>query len=274
MKRVLFAVMLVGWAAPALAHDFWLQPLNFNPLPGASIPFTILVGHGPFRTRWSGATDRVTLLSSYGPDGKTDHKRDLHPSSDKDGDIGFRSPGTYVLAFESTHAESTLPSIRFNDYISVEGLTPAIEARAAAKATERPGREIYSRRAKAIVNVGSAPAGKVEPWVTKPVGLTLEIVPEKNPYALAAKEPLPVRIYYEGKPLPGALVKLTNLEFDLRPVATKRSDGEGRASFDLPRTGTWLVNVIWTKPLKGDPRADFDTTFSSLTFGYGRAVGH
>jgi hypothetical protein len=28
-----------------------------------------------------------------------------------------------------------------------------------------------------------------------------------------------------------------------------------------------LVNVIWTKPI-AHPEADFQTTFSSLTFGY------
>ncbi len=233
---------------------------------------TVEVGHGPFRSRWSGAVDRVVMLKSYGPNGVLDQKGDLHPSSEKDGDVSFSAPGTYVLAFESTHAESTLPSIRFNDYINVEGMTPAIETRAAAKATDQPGREIYSRRAKAIFQVG-APSSKPQPWVTTPVGLTLEIVPEKNPYTLAPNEALPVRVFYEGKPLVGALVKLTNLEFDIRPVAMHRSDRDGRASFQVPRTGTWLVNVIWTKPIKGNPKADFDTTFSSLTFGYGRMAG-
>ena len=98
----------------------------------------------------------------------------------------------------------------------------------------------------------------------------MEIVPEKNPYTLASNQELPVRIFYDGKPLAGALVKLTNLEFDIRPVAIHRSDKDGRASFQVPRTGTWLVNVIWTRPLKGNPKADFDTTFASLTFGFGR----
>ena len=231
---------------------------------------TVEVGHGPFRTRWSGAVDRVVLMKSYGPNGVTDQKAALHPSADKDGDIGFPAPGVYVVAFQSTHAESVLPSIRYNDYINVEGLTPAIDLRKRTKATDAPGREIYSRRAKALIEVGAPTAP--QPWVTQPVGLSLEIVPEKNPYALAPNEELPVRILFDGKPLAGALVKLTNLEFDVRPVAMHLSDAQGRASFAVPRTGTWLVNVIWTQPIKGNPKADFDTTFSSLTFGYGGAL--
>lgn len=226
----------------------------------------ILVGHGPFRSRWSGATDRVVLMRSYGPDGVVDQKPRLHPTPDKDGDLVFAKPGVYVLAFESTHALSNLPSIRFNDYAKVEGLAPALAERERTHTTGDPGRETYSRRAKALIQVGDTRAP--QPWVTRPVGLSLEIVPDLNPYALPANAPLPVHVLYNGKPLAGALVKLTNLEFDVRPVATHLTDAGGRTSFSFPRTGTWQLNVIWTQPIKTLPAADFDTTFSSLTFGY------
>ena len=73
---------------------------------------------------------------------------------------------------------------------------------------------------------------------------------------------------YQGRRLAGALVKLTSLEFDARPVEMHLSDAQGRASFRVPHNGEWLINVIWTQPLRGNPRADFETTFSSLTFGY------
>ena len=39
-------------------------------------------------------------------------------------------------------------------------------------------------------------------------------------------------------------------------------------SFRPRRDGEWLLNVVWTRPLTGDRGADFDTVFSSLTFGY------
>lgn len=271
--RLFWATLVaIFMAAPASAHDFWLQPLHFNLPPKVSTPLTVLVGHGPFRSRWSGATDRIVLMNSYGPNGVVDQRSSIHPTSEKDGDFAFQTPGTYVLAFQSNYAESNLPYIRYNDYIKVEGLTPAMEYRARTRTTEAPGREIYSRRAKSLIQVGNSAAP--QPWVTRPVGLSLEIVPDKNPYTLAPNEELPVHVLYEGRPLAGALVKLTNLEFDVRPVAMHLSDAQGRASFSFPRTGTWLINVIWTKPLPGDPRADFDTTFSSLTFGYGGSTLH
>ena len=186
--------------------------------------------------------------------------------------LSFAALGTHVLAFESTHATSNLPSIRYNDYIKVEGLAPAIHYRTRLNAMDTPGREFYSRRCKLLIQVGPA-TDKTQSQVTKPLGLTLEIVPERNPYALRPGEALPVRVLYEGHPLPGALVKLTNLEFDVRPVAMHLTDAAGRAVFDLPRKGDWLINVIWTKPIAGNPDADFDTTFSSLTFGFAQTSG-
>ncbi len=54
-------------------------------------------------------------------------------------------------------------------------------------------------------------------------------------------------------------------------MATAITDREGRATFRVPATGNWLVNVLWSEPVRGDPDVQFDTTFSSLTFGYDRA---
>lgn len=268
-NRIMAAAAALLWAGPAAAHDFWLQPDQYRTQPGAKDPVTIQVGHGPFRQRWNGSAERVTLFKSFGPGGTVDQRAGLHSGSAgaDDAVVTFPAAGVQVLAFQTNYAVSNLPSIRYNDYAKVEGLTPALDLRARTHQGDQPGREVYSRRAKALVLVGP-PTGKPQPQVTRPIGLSLEIVPERDPYALPPGAALPVQVLYEGKPLAGALVKLTNLEFDGRPLEMHRSDAAGRAAFTFPRVGTWLVNVIWTKPIHGDPRADFDTTFSSLTFAF------
>jgi uncharacterized GH25 family protein len=96
-------------------------------------------------------------------------------------------------------------------------------------------------------------------------------VPEANPYALPQPPELPVRILYEGRPLTGALVKLTNLDDDATPFETHLTDRDGRASFAMPNSGAWLVNVIWTKALPQTEETDFETIFSSLSFGFSAA---
>ena len=256
-------------SASAAAHDFWVQPLNFWISPNTSVMTTLQVGHGEFRERWNADASRVVLFRSIGPGGAiADHQRELRTSTmDQDRLIGFGAAGTHVLVLQTNYAASTLPGIRFNDYLKQEGLTPALELRARTKVEDQPGREIYSRRAKALVQVGPA-TDKAQAWVTRPLGLSLEIVPEVNPYAIGAGGVLPVRVIYEGKPLPGATVMLNNLQFDGRPLESVVTDAAGRAVFKFPRNGAWQLNVLWTKPLAGNPKADFDTTFSSLTFGF------
>jgi hypothetical protein len=264
--RKLLMPLLISVACPALAHDFWMQTKGFQfPAPAAA-PFVVLVGHGPARERWAGDPARVVFLRSFGPDGMQDHRGDLREGQGSNGALRFTQPGTYVVAMQTTPAESDLPALRYTSYATEEGLTIPLALRVRTGQSDTDGREIYSRRVKALIQVGNAKGA--QPQVTRRIGLSLEIVPERDPYLLKPNERLPVRVYFEGRPLDGALVKLTNLDFDTRPVEMHRSDAAGRTSFAVPDHGAWLVNVIWSKPIKGNPRADFETTFSSLTFGY------
>lgn len=254
----------------AQAHDMWLQPKSFGQPTSGPSAVAFQVGHGPDRQRWAVDISRVAALRSVGPKGAVDQKAALKPGAlAQDVPLRLVGDGTHVIVLQSLYAQSELPAQRFNDYLKQEGLTPAIEARQKAGTTMTLGREIYSRRAKALVEVGPLTSVR-QTHVTRPVGLSLEIVPELNPYDLKRSDSLPVRVIFEGRPLAGALVKLTNLDFDSRPVESHLTDASGRAVFQAPRTGVWLLNVVWTKPIKGNPKAEFETTFSSLTFGYPR----
>lgn len=254
-------------AGPAKAHDFWIQPQNFHVKPSGKTAMSLQVGHGKDRQKSLMKQDRVVRFESISAAGRLDRRKELRLGDvAADSVLTFKTSGVNVLAFETNGTYSELPAIRFNDYLKAEGLTPAIAHRASTNASGQPGKETYSRRAKALVQVGNyTPAD--DALVTRSLGLTLEIVPETNPYAPGYKEKLPVRIYYMGKPLAGATVMLNNLDFDSRPIKRIMSDADGRALFDLPRNGTWQLNVIWTRPIS-QGKADYDTVFSSLTLGF------
>jgi hypothetical protein len=233
------------------------------------VDFTLLVGHGPDRQRSTIPTRRIQRLEAIGPDGAV---TDLRPRLNRDapggdGSAALGRAGTWVLVLATdSGAHNVLPADRFNAYVAAEGLTPADRARRRAGRTAAEGSEIYSRRAKALVQVGPADPRAA----TRPLGLTLEIVPEVNPAALAPGAALPVQVLYRGRPLDGALVKLTDLAHDESPVASLRTDRFGRARFTVPRAGAWMLNVVWTRPLPKGGEADFETEFSSLSFGVGR----
>jgi hypothetical protein len=268
---LLTAVILQACCATsAVAHDFWMQLGEYWLKPDAVTPILLQVGHGPFRQRSPISLTRIRRFGSITPSGAlTDLRGNLHPGgATQDAQIHFENAGTYVLVLETdARAESHLPALRFNDYLKVEGLTPALEQRARTHRMDADGSESYSRCAKAIVQIGPSSAGP-QAQVTTPLGLPLEIVPERSPYVEPRPYSLPVRVLYEGRPLPGALIKLTGLEHDEVPFETRLTDRTGRASFTMPKGGTWLVNVLWTRPLPSSRATDFETIFSSLSFGF------
>lgn len=268
MKRFAVAfVTVLAIGGTAVAHDFWLQPRNWQAIPGVWMPISFEVGHGDARERWAAGADKLAGLADVSRSGVTDLRGVFREGGRQPHLIrNFREPGLHIVTMRSGDSFSDLPAIRFNDYLALEGLTPAITARARRGQIKANGREFYSRRAKALIQVGATqPTDNAQ--AIRPVGMTLEVVPLRNPYALGPDHKLPVQILFEGRPLPGALVKLTLLESDARPLQTARSDARGRATFVIPQSGSWLVNVIWTKAI-ANRDADFQTTFSSLTFGY------
>lgn len=265
----LCALALIAAPQAALAHDFWIQPQLFHLAPGTATPMTLQVGHGPDRQRSALPMRRITRFDAIGPGREIVDLRSRLTlgSAEGDGALGLPEPGVHIVALETdAGAQSHLPADRYNPYAEEEGLAPALEARARAGLHRADASERYSRDAKTIVQIGPGDAGSLD-HVTRPVGLRLEIVPEVSPYAAARGTGLPVRVFYEGRPLANALVKLTDLSDDAQPVETHRTDDTGRASFSVPNKGDWLLNVVWTKPLKGEP-VDFETVFSSLSFGF------
>lgn len=252
----------------ASAHDFWLQPTTFQLAPGATTQMTIQVGHGINRQKSLITADRVTRFDSFSTGSHLDRRGELKlGDANTDTTLHFPHSGLQLLVFETNGTYSDLPDIRFNDYITFEGMTPALDLRQKTNATTADGKEVYSRRAKALIQVG--PYSKADDAIAeKPIGMSLEIVPLANPYAPGFKGDLPVRIYYYGQPLAGATVMMNNLQFDDRPTQIVKSDAQGNATMTIPRIGQWQVNVVWTKPIQNDPKADFETMFSSLTFGY------
>jgi uncharacterized GH25 family protein len=277
MKTLTSLLLGLCWSVSCKAHDFWVQPADYWVESDVVTPMTLQVGHGPYRQRSPISLRRITRFEAITPGGNhQDLRKRLHPGDDSDdGNFRLVAPGTYLLVLETDNsAQSHLPALRFNDYLQVEGLTPALELRQRTNRMDADGSECYSRRAKVIVQVGNSnPAVDKSRLVTEPIGLPLEIVPEVNPYAEPRPASLPVHVLYQRRPLAQALVKLTRLEHDAEPFESHLTDTTGRAVFHMPSEGTWLLNVIWTKPLPRAHETDFETVFSSLSFGFPPARG-
>ena len=257
-------------AAPASAHDFWIEPDSFGAEPGAPVPLRFLIGEPGAVEHWSTEWRKVVSLQDFGPDGVTDLAASIRPVNPPeipleavDATVSLTGAGTHVLAFTSNHAVSDLPAAEFEDYARHEGLAHLIALRAAAGKSAANGRELYSRRAKALIQIGK----QATDTVSRPIGQTVEIVPLANPVLLPRGAPLRLRVLFQGLPLAGASVVLESLAPNAKHGEPRITDAQGEVSFPTDRQGNWKAAVVWSYPID-DPRADYETVFSSLTFGF------
>jgi cobalt/nickel transport system permease protein len=101
-------------------------------------------------------------------------------------------------------------------------------------------------------------------FVQKPTGnMKLDIIPLKNPFELKAGDSLPIKVLFQGIPLPGVTVEGSEHE------KLTTTDKDGNAKFPLTRGGQ-LLAVIYKEPIKDDPDADFITYAATLTFEVGK----
>lgn len=262
-RATLAAVCCAAMAGAASAHDFWVEPVSFSLEEPGSVEIDLFVGHGQDRSGWPVAPHRIVGLRSLGPDGLRSHASgpdSLTPPLAVD----FTSPGAHLLFVETTNSFSELEAAKFDDYAKEEGIRP-IEVDRSLNRKTGPGRELYSRRGKALIQVGCEPAGR-EVWQSE-VGLTLELIPRVDPLIWQEGTPFPVEVRFHGKSIAGATLHVTNLEDDsMTFTAETENSGQADLSADLTE-GKWLVHSVWSETapnlLEG---ADYQTIFSSLTF--------
>lgn len=254
MKARRLALIVLGFvAAPVLAHDFWIEPSSFRPAPGQRIAVRLRVGMQLKGDPVPRDTRQIERFGDVGPAGET-----AVPGISGTDPAGWAAPagaGLHWLVYDSTHSSLEQPGPKFDHYLGEEGLERIRQLRKGKG--EGPVKEIFSRCAKSLLRVGEGSAG-----YDRPVGLELELVPEKDPYSLKPGEALPVRLLYRGKPLDGALV-----------VALASPDGKvstrtagGRAALILDRPGPWLIKAVHMVPAPKGSGADWESLWASLTF--------
>src|SRR5260370_42468483 len=100
------------------------------------------------------------------------------------------------------------------------------------------------------------------------LGLLLELVAEKNPYAIRAGEDFPVRLTSESPPLAVALVIAMNRQNPSEKLSA-RTGNDGRVRLHLRRGGMWLVKAVHMVSAPAGTSADWQSYWASLTFQLG-----
>ncbi len=253
---ILAGVMALGASSLCGAHDFWIEPSSFTPEVGRHFAVSLKVGEHldgepvPFRSSYS---VRFVLAGD-----------DEQPIAGREGAtpaamVRATSDGLHIVAYQSDTSSIELDARRFETYLAHEGLDRVIELRAERGESAAPGRELFSRYARALVAVGGADGSD------RPLGLPFELVAERNPYLLAPGASLPVVLLHEGEPLANALVVATPARAPDN-VFSARTDGTGRVDIPLTYPGVWFIGSVHMVEAEPGSGSDWHSLWSSLTF--------
>lgn len=264
-RFLLTAGLLTVATAWAVAHDMFLKPDRFFMAENASIDLALI--NGTFtKSENSIARDRLLDISVLGPAGRVR----IDTSAWKaDGDTSFFSTkaggaGTYVIGVSTKPNSIKLTGAEFNEYLESDGMPDVLAARKRDGELGRGVTERYHKHVKAMVQVGETRSGHF----ATPLGYPAEIIPVDNPYTLKPGNTFHFRTLVDGKAVANQYVQYGGRTPNGGRIEMKavRSNAEGVGEIRIGGPGTWYVKFIDQTRLSGDPAADYESKWASLTF--------
>lgn len=261
IRKSLIAVLLLVAtfvARPSLAHEFWLEPDNYNPAADAKVVIShnygqYFKGDGlPYVGEWH---QRYVVFDGKKEKSVRGYDGDLPAIETK-----FDDPGLKIFGYFGTPEPQVYDTLeKYDAYLRKVGLDHIVGQHRALGKPETKIRELYARNAKMLLGVGNAKGAD------RALGLPLELIAERNPYTLKAGDTLPVRLLYRGKPIAGVRVVTFDTQDPKNPSATV-TDAAGRAQIALPASGAYLLNAVHMfEPAPGE-ETDWTSLWASLTF--------
>jgi Domain of unknown function (DUF4198) len=280
---------IVKWRRPALclgfglitawsvAQESWLAPRRFIVPPGTRQYVGRFIGADFAPHAWDADSRKFRSVLHLVPGvGVMDITTTATARDTLTTTLPFARPGTHVVALRSTEALFTQAGPTFNNYLKDAGLTTVLALRTSRNDLDKPAREGASRCLKTLVSVVSPQAASLANpadtlWHHR-IGLPLELIPEQNPYRLRSGDTLSVKVVLRrGQPAAGQLVQIWQQSRQSgeksAPPLRLRTDLRGLVRFRLKAAAAVLVSCVRMTPHPALDSAEWQSTWSSLTFG-------
>lgn len=255
--------MLFLVAAPAHAHELWIDPAEYQPALGQPIVAEIFNGenfagnHLVYLPRFF---DRFEIIAA----------QDQAPVKSRLGnrpalDQPSLGDGLHIIVFQSRPDTLNYATFeKFKSFAQHKDFAD-IESRHAERVLgPGPFDEVYTRFSKSLVGVGSAHGAD------RRVGLETELVALENPYTDTTTDGVDVQLFYRDARRADAQIEL----FEKAPdgavqVTLHRTNTQGRATLPVKPGHTYMVDAVVLR--EPDARhakrnAAWETLWANLTF--------
>jgi uncharacterized GH25 family protein len=239
------------------AHYVFMMPEKFRVAPGEAVKIGFHAADGfPDSTQAAKRLTDATVRVGAKPEGVALVGEEKRLSAV----VTLKTAGHVVATVTNASTVGTMNAKSFTGYLREENLQHVIDARSAAGEADKSARERYTMFAKSILL-----SGKPDQSYAEPVGHTIEIIPEKDPYALKSGESLPVRVLVRGKPAASLEVMAASTgSFGGKSRSVGKTDAAGRIVIPLS-TGAWRLHTIYMER-STNPDADWESFWATLTF--------
>ncbi len=268
------AVCLASFTLNASAHQLWVGVNNFLPVfPAAGGPATVHL-YTTFGHRLP--IDEVIEDERFGgvylqADGAAAVPVTTTADGFRSAQLRLDKPGAYLLLTANKPVFSTQVRNAGGPVAYVRAAKNAVPAGATVVDST-----LIHNFAKTLVYL--AGEGAAEAVVTRPVGHTIEIVPQRNPATLAKGAALGLQIYYRGRPYSGDPIEVT-ADHEGGAAAGKAlwsglTDRSGRIEVPLGEAGIWQLVATRVEPATGElaDRTNQSRFRASFTFEVPGAV--
>lgn len=247
-----------------MAHEFWVEPLDFILEPGDPVAAHLNVGEMMKGDTFPYLPDRFVEFSIRDPQEKRRVVQSLGtiPAAREQA----RRSGLHVFTYHSMPSVANYDAFEsFEKFLEEEDLTGIAEAHRERGLPDAGFAEAFTRYAKALVRIGDG-AGQ-----DSPVGMPFELVAEANPYTQREADTLNVKLLWQGREMPDTQVKVFHrAEQGEVSVLHLVSDAEGRVPIALDDSGVYMLSAVHmieaSKEVASSTGAVWHSHWASLTF--------
>jgi len=252
------------------AHDLYLMPDTFTVAKDHVIVVSLHNGDSFPESEVAPVLDRVRDMRVVSATGSVEVEHLETAGKVVQGKVTLPwSSSSMVTARTSPHAFE-LQAAEFEAYLKEEGLFQVIQWRHDNGQQASLGRERYRKYAKSLINSSESHGNSASNnFHTQPVGLELEIVPEKSPENLKPGSAVSLQVLFRGKPASDLQVEAAWAGIGAASGKTTvlgRTDKSGRIIASLSSPGKWRFHTVRMERCEESRVADWESYWSSLTF--------
>ena len=264
-KRLLLCCFILTVVTPAaIAHEFWIEPVQYRIDPKSLMEATLRIGddfEGSTIAYHTGSTTRFDIVSQEGIEEITSRAGDDPALAS----IAVQT-GLHVVVHQSPVQTLTYTRWeKFQSFSNNKGFKNIQQRHQARGLPEKHFVEAYSRYSKSLIAVGDGAGDDQQN------GLEIELVALQNPYTSDVSKGMKVAGFYRGQSQPNTQIELfeKSSSGDVT-ISLHRTNDKGVVILPVKPKHQYLVDMVVlrepSKSLTKRRRAVWKTVWASLTF--------